>query len=85
MVKVKAFLFANIPISVAHFILFLLARDQRWTNVLKVVQQPAQWLADVLGASSGQPIWWALMVLNSLVWGGVIAIFIAPALKKLVK
>jgi hypothetical protein len=69
---VKSFLFADVPVSVVHFILFVIARSQRW-NFVDVLGQPGFWLADVLGADGGGILWWVVMVFNSLIWGGVVA------------
>ena len=66
----KSFLFANVPLSMLHFILFLIFKG--------FLGQPGFALADALGASSGGMLWWVIMVLNSLVWGAVISLFILP-------
>ena len=72
----KSFLFANIPLSIVHFVLFLLFKGS-------FLGQPGYAVANALGASCQGVLWWALMVLNSLVWGAVISIFVAPFLRKL--
>ena len=84
MKNIKAFLFANIPLSVVHFILFLVAGSQGW-SIRGILGQPGFWLTGLLGAASGGLIWWVLMVLNSLVWGAVISLFVIPLLRKLLK
>jgi len=38
-----------------------------------------------LGASSGGAIWWAIMVLNSLVWGAVLSLFVFPFIRKVIR
>ena len=76
----KSFLFANIPLSVLHFILFAVFRGS-----CSVLGQPGYLLAGALGASAGGVLWWAIMVLNSLVWGAVVSIVILPILRKLLK
>lgn len=73
----KAFLFANVPLSVVHFILFVLFGG--------FLGQPGGAVAGALGAAGGGIIWWAIMVLNSLVWGAVLSIFVFPAIRKLLK
>ena len=73
----KSFLFANVPLSVVHFILFVIFGG--------FLGWPGTFVADALGASAGGVIWWALMVLNSLVWGAVISIFVFPILRRLIK
>ena len=73
----KSFLFANVPLSMLHFILFLIFKG--------FLGQPGFALADALGASSGGMLWWVIMVLNSLVWGAVISLFILPFLRKVLK
>lgn len=71
----KSFLFANVPLSVVHFILFVIFGG--------FLGWPGTVLANALGAAGGSVLWWAVMVLNSLVWGAVISIFVAPFLRKL--
>ena len=74
----KSFLFANVPLSIVHFVLFLLFQPC-------FLGQPGYAVAGALGAASGGVIWWALMVLNSLVWGAVLSIFVFPFLRKILK
>lgn len=73
----KSFLFANVPLSMLHFILFLIFKG--------FLGQPGFAVADALGASSGGMLWWVIMVLNSLVWGAVISLFILPFVRKIMK
>ena len=73
----KSFLFANVPLSVVHFICFLIFRG--------FLGQPGQVVADALGASAGGILWWVLMVVNSLVWGAVLSIFVFPFIRKILK
>ena len=73
----KSFLFANVPLSMLHFILFLIFKG--------FLGQPGFAVADALGASSGGMLWWVIMVLNSLVWGAVISLFILPFVRKVLK
>ncbi len=73
----KAFLFANVPLSMLHFILFLIFKG--------FLGQPGFAVADILGASGGGVIWWVLMVLNSLVWGAVLSLFVFPFIRKILK
>lgn len=74
----KSFLFANIPLSVLHFVLFLIFKGS-------FLGQPGYLVADALGASSGGVLWWVLMVINSLVWGAVLSLVVFPFLRKIVK
>ena len=73
----KSFLFANVPLSMLHFILFLIFKG--------FLGQPGFAVADALGVSSGGMLWWVIMVLNSLVWGAVISLFILPFVRKILK
>ena len=74
----KSFLFANIPLSVVNFILFLLFKGSS-------LGQPGYAVANALGASANGVLWWALMVLNSLVWGAVLSLFVFPLIRKVIK
>ena len=47
--------------------------------------QPGYIVADALGAASGGLIWWVLMVVNSLVWGAVLSLFVFPFIRKVLK
>lgn len=73
----KSFLFANIPLSIVHFVCFLVFKG--------FLGQPGYAVADALGASSGTVLWWVLMVVNSLVWGAVLSLFAFPLVRKLLK
>ena len=73
----KAFLFANVPLSVVHFILFVLFGG--------FLGWPGAVVANALGAASGGVLWWTVMVVNSLVWGAVLSLFVFPLLRKLLK
>ena len=73
----KSFLFANVPLSVVHFVLFVIFKG--------FLGQPGYIVADVLGASPGGIIWWAIMAVNSLVWGAVLSLFVFPLIRKLLK
>ena len=74
----KSFLLANVPLSVVHFVLFLLFKDS-------FLGQPGYTVANALGASGGGILWWAIMVLNSLVWGAVLSLFVFPFIRKVLK
>ena len=74
----KSFLFANIPLSIVHFVLFLIFKGS-------FLGQPGYAVASALGASSEGVLWWVLMVLNSLVWGAVLSLFVFPLIRKVVK
>ena len=73
----KSFLFANVPLSVVHFICFLLFKG--------FLGQPGYAVANALGASAGGVLWWVLMVVNSLVWGAVLSLFVIPFIRKVLK
>ena len=73
----KAFLLANVPLSVLHFILFLIFKG--------FLGQPGFAVAGALGASNGGILWWVLMILNSLVWGAVLSLFVFPFIRKILK
>ena len=73
----KAFLFANVPLSVVHFVLFVIFKG--------FLGQPGYAVANALGASSEGILWWAIMVVNSLVWGAVLSLFVFPLIRKILK
>ena len=73
----KSFLFANVPLSMLHFILFLIFKG--------FLGQPGFAVADALGTSNGGALWWVIMVLNSLVWGAVLSLFVFPFIRKVIK
>ena len=77
MKTLKSFLFANVPLSVVHFILFVLFRD--------FLGRPGTDVAKALGASTEGALWWGVMVLNSLVWGAVLSLFVLPFLRKVLR
>ena len=73
----KSFLFANVPLSVVHFILFAIFGG--------FLGWPGYVVAGALGASAGGILWWGIMVLNSLVWGATLSLFVFPFLRKVLK
>ena len=73
----KSFLFANVPLSVVHFILFVIFRG--------FLGWPGTVVANALGATGDGILWWSVMVVNSLVWGAVLSLFVLPFIRKLVK
>ena len=73
----KSFLFANVPLSIVHFVLFMFFGG--------FLGQPGAAVAGALGISGGGILWWAVMVVNSLLWGAVLSIFVFPFIRKLVK
>ena len=74
----KSFLFANIPLSIVHFVLFLIFPGT-------FLGQPGYAVASALVAASNGVLWWVLMVLNSLVWGAALSLFVFPFLRKILK
>ena len=77
MTTVKSFLFANVPLSGVHFVLFVLFGG--------FLGWPGTVVANALGASAGGVLWWCAMVLNSLVWGAVLSLFVFPFLRKILR
>ena len=73
----KSFLFANVPLSVVYFICFLIFKG--------FLGQPGYAVAGALGIAAGGILWWVLMVINSLVWGAVLSLFVFPLVRKLLK
>lgn len=73
----KSFLFANVPLSVVHFILFVLFGG--------FLGWPGTVVAEAVGAAGNGLLWWIIMILNSLVWGGVLSLIVFPFLRKLLK
>ena len=73
----KSFLFANVPLSVVHFVLFLLFKG--------FLGQPGYIVADAIGASACGILWWLLMVVNSLVWGAILSLVVFPFMRKVLK
>ena len=73
----KSFLFANVPLSVVHFALFTIFGG--------FLGWPGYVVANALGALAGGILWWGVMVLNSLVWGATLSLFVFPLLRKLLK
>ena len=73
----KSFLFADLSLSALHFVLFVLFKG--------FLGQPGYVVADVLGVSAGGILWWAIMVVNSLVWGAVLSLFVFPFIRKVLK
>ena len=75
MKTMKSFLLANVPLSVVHFVLFVFFGD--------FLGWPGTVVASALGASAGGILWWGVMVLNSLVWGATLSVFVFPFLRKM--
>jgi len=70
-------LFANLPWSIVHFLLFMFV--WRWLG------HPGYWVARTLGAAHGGVLWWTIMVFNSLLWGGCFTLIDIPLVKKAIK
>ena len=73
----KSFLCANVPLSVVHFICFVIFGG--------FLGQPGYVVANALGAASGGILWWLIMVINSLVWGALLSLFVLPFIRKILK
>lgn len=73
----KSFLFANVPLSMLHFILFLIFKG--------FLGQPGFVLVDAVDASNGGFLWWVIMVFNSLIWGAVLSLIVFPFIRKIIK
>lgn len=81
----KAALVSALGLSVIHFILVLIATKFRpgvldsgtpgsvTDTVEAVITQPGMWVADFMGCIPDRPMWWVFLVLNSALWGNVIA------------
>jgi len=74
---IENFLFANLPWSIVHFLLFMF--------VWRCLGHPGYWVARTLGAAHGGVLWWTIMVFNSLLWGGCFTLIVIPLLKKSLK
>lgn len=77
MKALESFLFADLPWSIVHFLLFVYR--------LPCLGHPGFWVARTLGAAHGGVLWWAIMVVNSLFWGGCLAFVVRPLLRKALK
>ena len=77
MKQLKSFLFADVPLSILHFVLFYFFRG--------FLGRPGADLASACGAANEGALWWSFMVLNSLIWGAVLSLIIFPVLRKLLK
>lgn len=71
----KSFLMADISLSVAHFICFIVFGG--------FLGEPGRTVANAIGASSGDALSWGLMMINSIVWGSLFALIIFPLLRKI--
>jgi len=85
----KATILSSCGLSVIHFVLVLVLVKLR-PDVLasgtagsicdtleSVLTQPGVWVADIMGCAYDRPMWWIILVLNSLLWGNVVAFLIA--------
>lgn len=77
MKQLKSFLFADVPLSILHFVLFYFFRS--------FLGWPGTVLANACGATEGGVAWWGVMVINSLVWGAVLSLIVIPILRKVLK
>ncbi|MBQ9759164.1 MAG: hypothetical protein IJW12_05265 [Opitutales bacterium] len=81
----KATILSSLGLSVIHFVL-VLAGTQFRPDFLKsgnagaitdklesVLTQPGVWVTDFMGCIPEKPMWWIFLVLNSVLWGNVIA------------
>ena len=89
----KTTLLSSLGLSVIHF-LFVLVGTQFRPDFLKsgnagaitdkieaVLTQPGIWVADFMGCISEKPMWWILLVLNSVLWGNVLAYIVRTLFK----
>lgn len=83
--KISGFLFTNVPLAIVHFVCFILARREGWTIIRKILGQPGFWAARILGASYGGILFWAVMVVNSLLWAAVLTLIVYPCFRKILK
>lgn len=83
----KATILSSCGLSIIHFVLVLVLvkrPDFLSSGTLgsicdtleSVLTQPGVWAADVMGCSYNGPMWWIFLVINSLLWGNVIAFLI---------
>lgn len=89
----KTTLLSSLGLSVIHF-LFVLVGTQFRPDFLKsgnagaitdkvesVLTQPGIWVADFMGCIAEKPMWWILLVLNSVLWGNVLAYIVRTLFK----
>ena len=81
----KAAFFSGLGLSVIHFALVLAGTQFRpeilnsgavgtiTDNIERVLVQPGIWVADFMGCVTEKPMWWIFLVLNSVLWGNVVA------------
>lgn len=93
----KAALVSSLGLSVIHFGLVLagtkfrpdfLASGDAGTitdKVMSVMTQPGIWFADFMGCIVEKPMWWVVLVLNSVLWGNVLAFLLKLVSKAFVK
>ena len=64
-------------LGITHFVLFRFVWS--WLG------HPGYLAVRMLGASQGGILWWAVMVLNSILWAFAITLVVIPVLKKALK
>lgn len=89
----KATLLSSVGLSVIHFALVIVGTKFRpgflnsgtagtlTDNVESVITQPGMWVCDFMGCVPEKPMWWIFLVLNSVLWGNVIAYLIRTLFK----
>lgn len=93
----KAALVSSLGLSVIHFVLVLAGTKFRpdflasglagsiTEKIESVLTQPGVWFADVMGCITEKPMWWVILVLNSVLWGNVVAFVLRTVSKAFVK
>lgn len=96
----KATLVSSLGLSVIHFLIvfglmkfrpdFLNSGEaEQVASVIDkiegVLTQPGEWVADFMGCIYERPMWWVFIVLNSVLWGNVIAFVLRTLSKAFVK
>lgn len=87
----KTAIISSFGLSVIHFVLVLVCLKFRpsalasgtpgsVTDAIEsVLTQPGIWVADFMGCISERPMWWIFLVINSVLWGNVIAFVVGKA------
>lgn len=81
----KGTLFSSLGLSVLHFLCVIVLMKFRpdflasgdagslADKAQTVLMQPGLWVADFMGCIADKPMWWIFVLLNSALWGNVVA------------
>ncbi|MGN0834321.1 MAG: hypothetical protein ACI4QA_00625 [Candidatus Spyradosoma sp.] len=81
----KGTLFSSLGLSVVHFLCVIVLMkfrpealsggnaDALADKAQDALMQPGVWVADFMGCISDKPMWWIFVLLNSALWGNVVA------------